>query len=95
MPPKRKAETSAGHRAHVLGERDRPHVLGEQVFTTEQIAHDLNISVRTVLRAIQDGTLEARVMGKSYVVTGASVREWWDNRPTRRIWRKKEDKKDV
>jgi len=72
MPPKRKAETSGSVRTHVLG---------EEVFTTDQIAHDLNISVRTVLRAIQDGKLTARKMGKQYLITRSAVRAFYEGLP--------------
>ena len=72
MPPKRKAETSAGVRTHVLG---------EETFTTDQVAHDLNISVRTVLRAIHNGKLKARKAGKHFVMTRAAVRKYWDGLP--------------
>ena len=72
MPPKRKAETSAGVRTHVLG---------EEVFTTDQIAHDLNISVRTVLRAIHDGKLKARKAGKQYLITRSAVRAFYEGLP--------------
>jgi excisionase family DNA binding protein len=72
MPPKKKAETSAGVRTHVLG---------EEVFTTDQVAHDLNISVRTILRAIHAGKLKARKMGKQYLITRTAVREWWEGMP--------------
>jgi excisionase family DNA binding protein len=68
MPPKRKAETAT---------RVRMYVLGEEVFTTEQVAHDLNISVRTVLRAIHSGTLKARKVGRQYLITRAAVRVFW------------------
>jgi excisionase family DNA binding protein len=90
MPPKRKAETAA---QPPIGYR--PHVLGEVVFTTDQVAHDLHISVRTVLRAIQEGKLEARVIGKSYVMTGTAVREWWANRPQRKTQRKKKQQENA
>ena len=72
MPPKRKSETSAGVRTHVLG---------EEVFTTDQVAHDLNISVRTVLRAIHDGKLKARRMGKQYLMTRSAVRAFYEGVP--------------
>ena len=73
MPPKRKTETSAGA---------RPHVLDEEVFTTDQVAHDLNISVGTVLRTIAAGKLKARKAGKHYLITRAAVREWWEAIPS-------------
>jgi excisionase family DNA binding protein len=72
MPPKRKAETSASVRTHVLG---------EEVFTTDQVAHDLHISVRTVLRAIQDGKLKARRVGRQYLITRAAVRAYYEGLP--------------
>ena len=72
MPPKRKAETSASVRTHVLG---------EEVFTTEQVAHDLHISVRTVLRAIHSGKLKARKAGKQFLMTRAAIREFWEGMP--------------
>jgi len=72
MPPKTKAETSAGVRTRVLG---------EEVFTTDKIAHDFDISVRTVLRAIKSGKLKARKMGKQYVMTRTAVREWFESLP--------------
>jgi excisionase family DNA binding protein len=73
MPPKRKAETAA---AGV-----RTHVLGEEVYTTAQVAHDLHISVRTVLRAIQDGKLKARRVGKQYLITRPAVRAYYEGLP--------------
>jgi excisionase family DNA binding protein len=75
MPPKKKTETSAAVRMHVLG---------EEVFTTDQIAHDLNISVRTVLRAIHSGKLKARRMGKQYLMTRTAIRTWWEAMPLAR-----------
>ena len=72
MPPKRKSETSATVRTHVLG---------EEVFTTEQVAHDMHISVRTVLRAISDGKLQARKVGKQYLITRAAVRAYYEGLP--------------
>ena len=72
MPPKRKAETSAAVRTHVLG---------EEVFTTEEVAHDLNISVRTVLRAIHSGKLHARKAGKRFLMTRTAIREFWEGLP--------------
>ena len=59
MPPKRNRNLC----------RVRPHVLEEEVFTTNQVAHDLNISVRTVLRVIHAGNLTARKTGKKYLIT--------------------------
>jgi excisionase family DNA binding protein len=71
MPPKKKAETS--------GVRTR--VLGEEVFTTDQVAQDLNISVRTVLRAIKSGKLKARKAGKSFLMTRSAVLAFYEGLP--------------
>jgi excisionase family DNA binding protein len=68
MPPKRKAETAT---------RVRMYVQGKEVFTTEQVAHALNISVRTVLRAIHIGTLKAYKVGRQFLITRAAVRVFW------------------
>jgi excisionase family DNA binding protein len=72
MPPKRKAETSAGVRTHVLG---------DELFTTDQVAHDLHVSVHTVLRAIHSGKLKARKMGKQFLITRSAVREFYEGLP--------------
>ena len=72
MPPKRKSETSAGVRTHVLG---------DEIFTTDQVAHDLNVSVHTVLRAIHSGKLKARKMGKQFLITRSAVREFYEGLP--------------
>lgn len=72
MPAKRKSETSAGVRVHALG---------EEVFTTEQVAHDLNLSVKTIYRAIQTGKLQAKKTGKQFLITREAVREYWDSLP--------------
>jgi len=72
MPAKRKSETSAGVRMHVLG---------EEVFTTDQVAHDLNLSVKTILRAIKSGKLQARKAGKQFLITRAAVRAYYEGLP--------------
>jgi excisionase family DNA binding protein len=64
MPAKPKSETSAGVRVHALG---------EEVFTTEQVAHDLHLSVKTIYRAIQNGQLQARKTGKQFLITRSAV----------------------
>jgi excisionase family DNA binding protein len=72
MPAKRKSETSAGVRVHALG---------EEVFTTEQVAHDLNLSVKTIYRAIKSGQLKARKTGKQFLITRAAVRAFYEGLP--------------
>jgi excisionase family DNA binding protein len=72
MPPKRKSETSATVRTHVLD---------EEVFTSDQVAHDLHVSVRTILRAIQDGKLKARKVGRQYLITKPAVRAYYEGLP--------------
>jgi excisionase family DNA binding protein len=72
MPAKRKSETSAGVRGHALG---------EEIFTTEQVAHDLNLSVKTILRAIKSGKLQARKAGKQFLITRSAVRAYYEGLP--------------
>jgi excisionase family DNA binding protein len=81
MPAKRKSETSAGVRVHALG---------EEVFTTEQVAHDLNLSVKTIYRAIKNGELQARKTGKQFLITRSAVRAYYEGLPL--AARKKTDK---
>ena len=72
MPAKRKSETSAGVRVHALG---------EEVFTTEQVAHDLNLSVKTIYRAIKSGELQARKTGKQFLIARSAVRAYYEGLP--------------
>ena len=72
MPPKRKTETSGTVRTHALG---------DEVFTTDQVAHDLNISVRSVLNAIHNGKLKARKMGKQFLIERSAVRAFYEGLP--------------
>ncbi len=69
MPPKRKALTP-------------PPVspIGE-VYTTEEVAGMLKLSVRTILRAIERRQLEARKAGKAYLITQDAVRQYWQSLP--------------
>jgi excisionase family DNA binding protein len=55
--------------------------LGEEVFTTDQVAHDLNLSVKTILRAIKSGRLQARKAGKQFLITRAAVRAYYEGLP--------------
>lgn len=81
MPAKPKSETSAGVRVHALG---------EDVFTTDQVAHDLNLSVKTIYRAIQSGELQARKTGRQFLITRSAVRAYYEGLPL--AARKKTDK---
>ena len=58
-----------------------PHPLGTEVYSTDQVAQALNLSVRHVLRAIKQGTLEARKTGKQYLITQDAVRKYWESLP--------------
>ena len=71
MPPKRKSETSAGP-----GPR-RP-ILGEELYTTEQVAYEFHKSVRTILRAIHSGKLQARRVGKEYLITRSAAQAYYE-----------------
>ena len=72
MPTKRKSETSSAVRVHALG---------EEVFTTDQVAQDLNLSVKTILRAIKSGKLKARKTGKQFLITRSAVRAFYEGLP--------------
>jgi excisionase family DNA binding protein len=63
----------------VVKRRERPVIspLG-QVLTTEQIAEMLQISQRTVQRAIREGHLRAHRVGRIYRVNAEDLRVWWD-----------------
>ena len=70
MPPKKKVRPE-----HM------PHPLGTEVYSTDQVAQALNLSVRHILRAIQRGELEARKTGKQYLITQDAVRKYWEHLP--------------
>jgi excisionase family DNA binding protein len=70
MPPKKKA------RPEMI-----PHPLGTEIYGTEQVAQALNLSVRTILRAIEKGQLEAKKAGKQYLITREAVRQYWESLP--------------
>ena len=71
MPPKKKVVTEIV-----------PHPLGTQIYDTEQVAKALNLSVRTILRAIEKGELEAKKTGKQYLITREAVQKYWDSIPS-------------
>jgi excisionase family DNA binding protein len=71
MPPKRKVRPE-----HI------PHPLGTEVYSTDQVAQALNLSVRHILRAIQSGQLEAKKTGKQYLITQDAVRKYWESLPS-------------
>jgi excisionase family DNA binding protein len=49
-----------------------------QVLTTAQVAELLQISPRTVQRAIRRGELKAHRVGRIYRVNDQDLREWWE-----------------
>jgi excisionase family DNA binding protein len=72
MPPKRKGETR----------RDMmTHPLGTEIYSTEQVAQALGLSVRYILNAIRSGKLKARKAGKAYLITREDVRTFWESLP--------------
>ena len=73
MPPKRKGET---RREMVT------HPLGTEIYSTEQVAQALGLSVRYILNAIRSGRLEARKAGKAYLITREAVRQFYESLPT-------------
>jgi excisionase family DNA binding protein len=72
MPPKRKREV---RRPVVM------HPLGTEVYTTEEVAGVLKRSVRTILRAIKSGKLEARKAGRDYLITREAVQQYFEQLP--------------
>lgn len=69
MPPKRKA--SPPPPVSPIGE----------VYTTEEVAGMLKLSVRAILRAIERRQLEARKAGKAYLITRDAVQQYWQSLP--------------
>ena len=69
MPPKPKATPLTSH------------PLGTEIYTTEEVAAALKLSVRHILRAIHRGHLEARKTGKHYLITRDAVRKYWESLP--------------
>src|SRR5262245_57290785 len=51
------------------------------VYTTEEVAGMLKLSVRTILRAIAHRQLEARKAGRAYLITREAVRQYWESLP--------------
>jgi excisionase family DNA binding protein len=72
MPPKRKTQT----RPEMV-----THPLGTEIYSTEQVAQALGLSVRYILNAIRKGRLDARKAGKAYLITREAVREFWESLP--------------
>jgi excisionase family DNA binding protein len=56
-----------------------------QILTTEQVAEILQISQRTVQRAIREGHLRAHRVGRIYRVNAEDLRVWWDALQTGRL----------
>jgi excisionase family DNA binding protein len=71
MPPKKKV------RPEIVA-----HPLGTEVYTTEQVAESLNLSVRHILRLIESGKLEAKKTGKQFLITREAVRQYWESLPS-------------
>jgi excisionase family DNA binding protein len=71
MPLKPKAETDS-----VVS-----HPLGTELYTTTDAAHALRLSVRAILNAIGRGDLEARKVGKQYLMTREAVKQFWAHCP--------------
>lgn len=52
------------------------------LYTTAEAAAILKISVRTVLRAIETGMLQAKKIGKGYRIAGDAIEEYWQKSPS-------------
>jgi excisionase family DNA binding protein len=59
-----------------------PHPLDTQIYTTDQVAKALSVSVRTILRAIELGKLDAKKQGKQFLITREAVRKYWESLPS-------------
>ena len=69
MPPKRKSPAPPA--VSPIGE----------VYTTDEVAGMLKLSVRTVLRAIEHQQIKARKAGKAYLITREAVQRYWESLP--------------
>ena len=49
-----------------------------EVLTTEQAAHDCNVSARTIYRAIQSGKLKAYELNKDFRIKRDDLRAWFE-----------------
>jgi len=58
-----------------------PSPLAHPVYTTAQVAAALRLSTRTILRAIVGGQLEARKVGKLYLIARDAVQRFWESLP--------------
>ena len=69
MAPPKKTQTSGV----------RTHALGTEVLTTAEVAHDCNVSVRTIYRAIKSGKLKAYRLNKDFRIKRDDLRQWWES----------------
>src|SRR5215207_5874892 len=58
-----------------------PSPLAHPVYTTAQVAAALQLSIKTILRAIEKGQLEARKAGKLYLISQDAVQRFWESLP--------------
>ena len=61
--------------------RTEPSPLAQPIYTTAQVAAALRLSIRTILRAIEGGQLEARKAGKQYLIAQDAVQRFWESLP--------------
>ncbi len=52
-----------------------------EVYTTDETARMLKCSIRSVLRAIDSKKLMARKHGKAFLITGDSIKSYWESLP--------------
>lgn len=71
MPDKKKADLRTV----------RTHALGTELYTTEQVAADLQLGMKMIRQAIKEGKLKARKAGRQYLMTREAVREYWESLP--------------
>jgi len=58
-----------------------PGPLAHPIYTTAQVAAALQLSRKTILRAIAQGHLEARKAGKLYLIAQDAVQRYWESLP--------------
>jgi excisionase family DNA binding protein len=72
---------SAKKTAYIPSLSVSPSPLPHPVYTTAQVAAALQLSSKTILRAIEKGQLEARKTGKLYLISQDAVQRFWESLP--------------
>jgi len=78
---RRKRPVTKSDNSHKTPLPAEPGPLAHPVYTTAQVAAALRLSTRTILRAIVGGQLEARKVGKLYLIAQDAVQRFWESLP--------------